>query len=99
MKIVIFSWRDPKNPLAGGAEQITLKYVQKWIVAGHNVLWLSSTFKDSARIEIIKGIKIVRLGKNLNVSLFKLIINFSYFYLSVIFYYFRYLRGKVDFIV
>lgn len=62
MRILIFSWRDPKHPLAGGAEQIIHEHAKGWIRAGHKVTLFASRYKNSLKEEIIGGIQITRGG-------------------------------------
>ncbi len=87
MNILIFSWRDPKHPLAGGAEQSVLEHAKGWLDAGHNVSWFSSRFKGSNDSEVIDGVKIIRKGNQ---------------YLSVqiaaFFYYFKN-KSNIDFVI
>lgn len=63
MNILVFSWRDPLHPLAGGAEQVMHEHMKGWIAAGHSVTLFSSRIKGSPkREEVIDGVKIVRRG-------------------------------------
>lgn len=62
MNILIFSWRDIKHPLAGGAEQVMHEHAKGWIGAGHQVTHFSSRFKRSMAHEVIDGIEIIRRG-------------------------------------
>ena len=62
MNILIFSWRDPKHPLAGGAEQVVHEHCKGWIKAGHKVTLFSSRFKNSKEKEVIDDVKIIRKG-------------------------------------
>lgn len=62
MNILIYSWRDPKHPLAGGAEQVMHEHAKGWIAAGHSVTLFSSRFKNSQSEEIIDGVKVIRKG-------------------------------------
>lgn len=62
MNILILSWRDPKHPLAGGAEQSVLEHAKGWLSAGYNVTWFSSRFHGSKEKENIDGIDILRKG-------------------------------------
>lgn len=62
MNILVFSWRDPKHPLAGGAEQVMHEHMKGWIAAGHSVTLFSSHFKNGNRDEIIDGVNIIRRG-------------------------------------
>lgn len=61
-RILILNWRCPHNPLAGGAEMITLKHAQAWVQAGYEVYWFAERFDGSASEEVIDGIHIVRLA-------------------------------------
>lgn len=64
MNILCFSWRDPKHPLAGGAEQVMHEHMKGWIEAGHKVTLFSSSFKG-AKKETIDGVRIIRHGGQL----------------------------------
>lgn len=87
MNILVFSWRDPKHPLAGGAEQVMHEHMKGWVNAKHSVTLFSSKVKNAKKEEIIDGVKIVRGG---------------YQYLGVqvsgFFYYLRN-RKKFDFVL
>ncbi len=65
MNILCFSWRDPKHPLAGGAEQVMHEHMKGWVEAGHEVTLFSSSFKGAKRSETIDGIQIIRHGRQL----------------------------------
>lgn len=62
MNILVFSWRDPKHPLAGGAEQVMHEHMKGWIAAGHSVTFFSSNPVDSKKEEVLDAIKIIRRG-------------------------------------
>lgn len=63
MNILVFSWRDPKHPFAGGAEQVMHEHMKGWAAAGHKVVLFSSRIKDyKPREEILDGITIRRHG-------------------------------------
>jgi glycosyltransferase involved in cell wall biosynthesis len=62
MNILLLSWRDPKHPLAGGAEQVIHEHAKGWVEAGHNVTLFSSFSKDNKVEEVIDGVRIVRKG-------------------------------------
>src|SRR3989344_2889759 len=62
MNILIFSWRDPKHPLAGGAEQVMHEHMKGWVSCGNKVTLFSSRFKNSSKNENIDGIDITRGG-------------------------------------
>lgn len=87
MRILVFSWRDPKHPLAGGAEQVMHEHMKGWVKAGHQVTLFSSKLKNLSKEEAIDGIHIVRHG---------------YQYLGVqisAFFYYLKNRKKYDFVV
>jgi glycosyltransferase involved in cell wall biosynthesis len=62
MRFLMLNWRDPKNPLAGGAERVTLAYLVALAERGHEVFWFGNDFPGAAREEMFEGIKIVRGG-------------------------------------
>lgn len=62
MRILVFSWRDPKHPLAGGAEQVMHEHAKGWIKAGHKVTLFSSRFSGSKGKELLDRVRIVRGG-------------------------------------
>ncbi|EKD94523.1 MAG: glycosyl transferase family protein [uncultured bacterium] len=62
MNILVFSWRDPKHPLAGGAEQSMHQHMKGWVQAGHNVTLFSSKINGLPYTENIDGVEIVRQG-------------------------------------
>lgn len=62
MNILIFSWRDLKHPLAGGAEQVMHEHAKGWIKAGHTVTHFGSWYKDAKSYEVIDGVDTIRYG-------------------------------------
>jgi glycosyltransferase involved in cell wall biosynthesis len=62
MRILVFSWRDPKHPTAGGAEQVMHEHLKGWIEAGHKVTLFSSRVKGLPDKETFDGIEIIRKG-------------------------------------
>ncbi len=67
--IVILNWRDPKHPLAGGAEISLLEHAKFWAKNGANVKWFASKFNNALNNEEINGIKIIRKGTHYTVHL------------------------------
>jgi len=63
MRFLMLNWRDPKNPLAGGAERVTLAYLSALVQRGHEVYWYTNDFAGAPPEEIINGIRLVRGGK------------------------------------
>lgn len=62
MRILVFSWRDPKHPFAGGAEQVMHEHMKGWIKAGFKVTLFSSKTPGLKAEENIDGVKIIRKG-------------------------------------
>jgi glycosyltransferase involved in cell wall biosynthesis len=62
MRFLMLNWRDPKNPLSGGAERVTLAYLLALKNRGHEVCWFANDFPGAAREENFQGIKIIRGG-------------------------------------
>ena len=62
MRFLMLNWRDPKNPLAGGAERVTLAYLAGLARRGHEVFWFAYDFPGAAREETVEGVRIVRGG-------------------------------------
>lgn len=67
IKILVFNWRDPKNPDAGGAEQYTHQIEKRWVKWGHEVTQFSAAFDKCLPEEVIDGVKIVRGGNRFTV--------------------------------
>ncbi|MEM5829584.1 MAG: glycosyltransferase family 4 protein [Candidatus Aenigmatarchaeota archaeon] len=61
MKILVFNWRDIKNPEAGGAERYTHE-IFKRIAKGNEVTLFTSEFPGCKKEESLEGIRIVRKG-------------------------------------
>ena len=65
MNILILNWRSPYDYRSGGAEKITLKYVNYWADKGHKIFWLSSTpiIKDLYQmVELNDAVKLINIG-------------------------------------
>ncbi|MDH7501872.1 MAG: glycosyltransferase family 4 protein [Verrucomicrobiota bacterium] len=62
MRFLMLNWRDPKNPLAGGAERVTEGYLTALRERGHEVFWFTNTFPGASPEDVISGIRIVRAG-------------------------------------
>jgi glycosyltransferase involved in cell wall biosynthesis len=72
MRFLMLNWRDPKNPISGGAERVTLAHLAALVERGHEVYWYTFDFPGGAREETFNGIKIVR-GGGKGSSIFKAI--------------------------
>jgi len=58
----MLNWRDPLNPLSGGAERVSLAYLKELVRRGHEVAWFANEFPGCRREELFDGIQIVRGG-------------------------------------
>ena len=58
----MLNWRDPRNPLSGGAERVSLAYLKAMKARGHEAYWFANDFPGAAREEAFEGIKIIRGG-------------------------------------
>src|SRR3989344_2694615 len=62
MNILILNWRDIKNPEGGGAEIILYELAKRLVEEKNSVTWFCSSYKNSLKEEVTKGIKIIRSG-------------------------------------
>lgn len=69
MRILLFNWRDPKNPKSGGAEYVTNEHAKSWIKNKNSVTWFCSAFPGCKKEEIVNGIKFIRKGNSFSVYL------------------------------
>lgn len=60
MRILLFSWRDIKHPLSGGAEVLTYQIAKRWVRQGHIVSLVSARFTGALETEVISGVTIYR---------------------------------------
>ena len=67
MRILFLSWRDPRNPKAGGAELFTHEIARRMAAAGDSVEWFVASFPGAAAEEDMDGVRIVRAGKQWSV--------------------------------
>lgn len=62
MRFLMLNWRDPENPLAGGAERVTLEYWNALAERGHEAHWWSFNFPGACRESKVKEVRIFRGG-------------------------------------
>jgi glycosyltransferase involved in cell wall biosynthesis len=62
MRFLMLNWRDPKNPISGGAERVSLAYLSELVRRGHEVFWFANGFPGGAREELVDGIRFIRGG-------------------------------------
>ena len=67
MKILIYNWRDIKNPMAGGAETYTHEIAKRLTSKGHEITWFTAAFPRCKNEEKLDGVRIVRSGSALSV--------------------------------
>jgi glycosyltransferase involved in cell wall biosynthesis len=58
----MLNWRDPRNPLAGGAERVSLAYLSALAQRGHEVFWFANSFPGARVEEEMDGIRFARGG-------------------------------------
>ena len=62
MRFLMLNWRDPENPLSGGAERVSLAYLAALAARGHEVSWFANDFPGAKPQTVIQGIQFVRGG-------------------------------------
>lgn len=62
MKILWFTWKDIKNPYAGGAEVVGHEIGKRLVRDGHEVVFFARGFEGAPEEEIIDGYKVIRVG-------------------------------------
>ena len=62
MRFLMLNWRDPKNPLSGGAERVTMGYLKGLLERGHECYWFANAFPNALAEETIQGVRIIRGG-------------------------------------
>ena len=87
LKILIFNWRCPKHPQAGGAEKATYEIAKRWVRWGHHVQLICGNFADGQKYDDIDGVRVTRLGGKYSV------------YMKAILHYFGKLKGKYDVVI
>jgi glycosyltransferase involved in cell wall biosynthesis len=69
LRILIFNWRDIKNPEAGGAETYIHNVAKRLVKEGNELTLFTAKFKNARSEEEIDGVKIVRQGDKSTVYL------------------------------
>jgi glycosyltransferase involved in cell wall biosynthesis len=62
MRFLMLNWRDPHNPLSGGAERVTLGYLSALARRGHQVFWFAHSFEGAPPEDTLEGVRIIRAG-------------------------------------
>lgn len=86
-KILWFTWKDRKNPLAGGAELVNEELAKRLVKDGKEVIFIVAGFRGCKREEFVDGYKVIRVGNRWTV------------YWEAFNYYKKYLKNWPDFII
>ena len=62
MRFLMLNWRDPLNPISGGAERVSQGYLSALAERGHEVWWFANFFPGGALSDTLGKIRIVRGG-------------------------------------
>lgn len=62
MKLLWFTWKDLKHPMAGGAEVVNEELAKRLATEGHEVVFVVGGFSGGEKEEVINGYRIIRLG-------------------------------------
>ena len=62
LRFLMLNWRDTENPLAGGAERVTLRHMAELVRRGHEVVWFANHFDGAESETTVDGIRIIRGG-------------------------------------
>jgi glycosyltransferase involved in cell wall biosynthesis len=63
MRFLMLNWRDPANPLSGGAERVTEGYLAALAARGHAVYWFANRFPGAPAEETRGGVQLRRSGR------------------------------------
>lgn len=66
-RILWLTWKDKKNPAAGGAEVVNQEIAKRLTKDGHKVIFIVADFPKSKKEETIDGYKIIRVGNRWSV--------------------------------
>lgn len=67
MRVLVFNWRDPLHPLAGGAEVYTDQVLRRWAAQGHEAVLFAAAVRGRPACEELNGYRVVRAGGRLGV--------------------------------
>lgn len=62
MRICLLTWRDLRNPDAGGAEVYTEQVTKRWARDGHEVTIFAAAVEGAPPDEVVDGYRVVRRG-------------------------------------
>lgn len=66
-RVVFLNYMDIKNPLSGGAEEYCFEIARRLSNFGYDIIWVTRRFAGAPRIEVLDGIKIIRVGNRFTV--------------------------------
>ena len=69
MNILWLSWRDIKNPAAGGAEKVAIEVAKRFVRDNSSVTIFTSSFEKAKSQEKVSGVNIIRRGNQLTCRL------------------------------
>lgn len=62
LRFLMLNWRDPRNPRAGGAERVSVRFLQALQERGHEVDWFAFGFPGAPEEEVCEGLRVRRGG-------------------------------------
>lgn len=62
MRILVFNWRDPKHPQAGGAEEYLFQVLKEWSKQGHKIDVFCGSWQGALKYEHRDNLTIIRKG-------------------------------------
>ena len=86
-KILWFTWKDKKNPYAGGAEVVNTELAKRLVNEGYDVTFIVRGYNGCKADEIIDGYRVIRLG------------NWKTVYWQAYKYYKKHLVGWADLVI
>lgn len=93
MRILIFNWRDIKNPSSGGAEILTHELAKYLVKKNNKVVLFTSKFAGSSDAENVDGVTVIREGYSITRHFFS-----SVHYLALKRYK-KHFKGKIDLVI
>jgi glycosyltransferase involved in cell wall biosynthesis len=64
LRILWFSWKDIRHPLAGGAERLGHEWRRRLVAAGHTVRHVTARHAGSTAADTIDGVETIRRGRS-----------------------------------
>jgi glycosyltransferase involved in cell wall biosynthesis len=62
LRFLMLNWRDPRNPRAGGAERVSVRFLQALQEQGHEVDWFAFGFPGATVDDECEGLRVRRGG-------------------------------------